>query len=192
MIIAERSVKQLPTNLQSVDEFEQWERQNAHEGSFEFVRGRVIPKPAMKQDEFFITSFLTRLFTSTEAYQQQHELLPEADSYVDGTRKRVPDLAYFSLEQLKAIRLGNRVSALFAIEILSDSESYEDVLEKIQDYFDAGVQLVWYIVPRKKRIYVYASPDESKAFKGTDVISASPVIPGFEFVVDELFNQNSI
>jgi Uma2 family endonuclease len=111
---------------------------------------------------------------------------------VDGTRKRVPDLAYFSLEQLKAIRLGNRVSALFAIEILSDSESYEDVLEKIQDYFDAGVQLVWYIVPRKKRIYVYASPDESKAFKGTDVISASPVIPGFEFVVDELFNQNSI
>lgn len=187
MITTERSVKQLPTNLQSVDEFEQWERQNAHEGSFEFVRGRIIPKPAMKQDEFFITSFLTRLFTSTEAYKQRHELLPEADSYVDETRKRVPDLAYFSWDQLNSIRIGNRVSTLFAIEILSDSESYEDVLDKIQDYFDAGVQLVWYIVPRKKRIYVYTSPGESKAFKGADVISASAVIEGFAFKIDDLF-----
>ena len=31
----------LPTNLQTVDAFEQWERQHAREGSYEFVRGFV-------------------------------------------------------------------------------------------------------------------------------------------------------
>ncbi len=186
-MITETPIRQLPTHFKTVDEFEEWERQYVHEGSYEFVRGRIIPKSSMKQDEFFITSFLTRLFAGTEVYRQRHELLPEADSYVDGTRKRVPDLAYFTIEQLENIRLGKRVSTHFAIEILSDSESYEDVLEKIQDYFDAGVQLVWYIVPRKKRIYVYASPDESKAYKGADVISAEPVIEGFSFRVEELF-----
>ncbi|WP_019988758.1 Uma2 family endonuclease [Rudanella lutea] len=187
MITPTQSVLSFPSNLQTVAEFELWERQHIHEGSYEFVRGRIIPKPAMKQDEFYIAAFLTRLFTRTEAYQQGHELLPEADSYVDGVRKRVPDLAYFTADQLLAIRRGGRVSTRFAIEILSDSESFEDVVEKIQDYFDADAQLVWYIVPNKQRIYVYNSPDESKAYKGSDLISASAVVPGFEFRVEELF-----
>jgi len=187
MMTTERPIKQLPTHLQTVDEFEQWERQNVHEGSYEFVRGRIIEKKEMKQDEYLLIKFLTRLFAKTSAYQHGDELTPEMDSYVDNVRKRRPDLAYFTLEQINETGLGIRQKTRFAIEILSDSESYEDVLEKIQDYFDAGVQLVWYIVPRKKRIYVYASPDESKAFKGTDVISASPVIEGFTFVVEELF-----
>ncbi len=88
----------LPTHLQTVDEFEQWERQHAHEGNYEFVRGRIILKPAMKQEEIFIASFLTRLFYQTAAFQQSNKLLPEMNSYVDGTRKRVPDLTYITTE----------------------------------------------------------------------------------------------
>lgn len=38
------------------------------------------------------------------------------------------------------------MNTLFAIEILSDSKSDKDVLDKPQDYFDRGAQLVWYIV----------------------------------------------
>lgn len=75
---------------------------------------------------------------------------------------------------------------MFAIEILSGSESYQDVLDKIQDYFDGGAQLVWYIVPKQKKIYVYTSPDESKAYKGMDVISAALVVPDFRFTVADL------
>lgn len=186
-MITETPIRHLPTHFKTVDEFEEWERQHIHEGSYEFVRGRIIEKNDMKQNEYLLLKFLTRLFAQTTAYQRGDELTPEMDSYVDGERKRRPDLAYFTLEQINETGLGIRQKTRFAIEILSDSESYEDVLEKIQDYFDAGVQLVWYIVPRKKRIYVYASPDESKAYKGADVISAMPVIEGFSFRVEELF-----
>lgn len=177
----------LPTNLQTVEEFEEWERQYVHEGSYEFVRGRIIPKPAMKQDELDLVDFLVRLFIETPQFKQKHTLYSEIDSYVDSHRKRVPDLTYFTAEQRQAIRRGERVSTLFAIEILSDSESHQDVLDKIQDYFDGGVQLVWYIVPKQQKIYVYTSPDESKAYKGTDVISAAPVLPDFQFTVADLF-----
>jgi Uma2 family endonuclease len=85
------------------------------------------------------------------------------------------------------MRRREKQATRFAIEILSDSESYQDVLDKIQDYFDGGVQLVWYVVPKQQKIYVYTSPDESKAYKGTDVISAAPVVPDFEFTVADLF-----
>ena len=177
----------LPDSLTTVDEFEAWQRLHVKEGSYEFVRGRVIPKPAMKQDEFFITDFLMRLFTQTSAYQRHDSLLAEADSYVDGVRKRVPDVAYFTAEQKQAIRVGQRVSTLFAIELLSDSESFEDVLDKIQDYFDAGAQLGWYIAPRRRRIHAYTSATDSIVYRDAMTISAAPLVPDFQFALPDLF-----
>lgn len=186
-MIATPSLPALPTHLQTVDEFEQWEHQYHHEGSYEFVRGRVIPKPAMKQDEFYIADFLTRQFIKTTVFQAGHTLMPEGDSYVDDARKRIPDLTYITADQYQAIRRGERVKTLFAIEILSDSESYDDVLDKLQDYFDGGAQLVWYIAPKRQKIFAYTSPDESKTYKGQAVISAAPVVPELQFVVADMF-----
>lgn len=177
----------LPTTLRTVEGFEAWERQHAPEGSYEFVRRRIIEKDSMKQVEYFLIKFLTRLFATTAAYRQGDELTPEMDSYVDDFRKRRPDLAYFTSEQIEATRTGTWQSTRFAIEILSDPESHEDVLEKIQDYFDDGAVLVWYLVPKRRKIYVYTSPDELRVFKGTERISAAPLLPDFAFGVDEVF-----
>jgi len=177
----------LPTNLQTVEEFDLWQRQYVKEGSYEFVDGKIIPKESMKQDEAFIASYLMRTFTRTKSYQEGNELLPEMDSYVNSMRKRVPDLAYFTAEEIQQMRQGIRIKSRFAIEILSDSESFESVIEKVQDYFDAGGQLVWYIVPKQQKIYVYTHPDASKAFKDNDIISAAPVIEDFQFKVADMF-----
>ncbi len=58
-------LKSLPTHLQTVDEFEAWERQPGHGGSYEFVRGRIIEKEATNQDEFDLADFLSRQFIQT-------------------------------------------------------------------------------------------------------------------------------
>ncbi|OIN56267.1 Uma2 family endonuclease [Arsenicibacter rosenii] len=177
----------LPVTLQTVDAFEQWEREHPTGGNYEFVNGNIIPKPAMKQNEIFIAEFLTRSFIKTAQFQHGDVLLPEVDSYVDATRKRIPDLTYFTVAQKEAIRRGERVQTHFAIEILSDSESHEDVLEKIQDYFDGGAQLVWYIVPKRQRIYAYTSPETLHIYTATDLITAAPVVPELAFTVGDMF-----
>jgi Uma2 family endonuclease len=187
MTAIQTSPAALPTTLQTVDEFEQWERQHPHEGSYEFVRGQIIEKKDMKQAEYLILKFLTRLFARTAAYQAGDELTPEMDSYVDGTRKRRPDLSYFTLAQILETGQGIRQKTRFAIEILSGSESYQDVLDKIQDYFDAGAELVWYVVPESRKVIVHTSADESRAYKGSEVVSAAPVLPDFQFVAADLF-----
>jgi Uma2 family endonuclease len=178
----------LPTNLITVDEFEQWQRHYGGDGRYEFIQGKLIPKPGMKQDEFDLADFLQRQFTNTSVYQQKHTLLAEADSYIDGVRKRIPDIAYFTAEQRQAIRQGQRVKTLFAIELISDSESHQDVVDKIQDYFDAGAQLVWYILPKNQKIEAYTSPDDRKVYKGQDTVSAALIIADFSFTVADLFS----
>ena len=73
--------------MQTVDEFEQWEKQYPHEGNYEFVRGRIIPKPAMKQDEFYIADFLLRQSIRTTAFQAGHTLMPEGNRFTPGEIK---------------------------------------------------------------------------------------------------------
>lgn len=180
------AIETLPV-FQTVDEFERWEREHSMDGNYEFVRGQLIRKESVQQTEAYLYAFLFRRFSETEAYHRGDVLMAKAEVYVDEFRRRTPDLVHFSTEQLQAIREGNRVGTAFAVEILNFSEKHGDVLERLQDYFDGGARLVWYIAPKRRKIYVYTSPDESKAFKGSEVISAAPVVPDFEFVVRELF-----
>jgi Uma2 family endonuclease len=187
MLVETQYAKALPTTLKTVDEFEAWERQHPHEGSYEFVRGRIIQKSAMKQYEVLLANFLIRLFMRTHSFSTGNTLMPESDSYVDGVRRRVPDLTYFTAEQLDAIRRDERVNTFFAIEILSDSESHDDVLDKIDDYFDGGAQLVWYIIPKRQRIEAYTSPFDRRVYTANDQISAAPVVPELTFKVADLF-----
>jgi Uma2 family endonuclease len=172
---------------QTVAEFEKWLARKKTDANYEFVRGRIIRKSPMKQEELFIARFLMRAFAKTQLYRQGAEMLSEGDAYVDTFRKRIPDLAIFTDEQIREAKTGRRFMPPLAIEILSDSESQNDVLEKVQDYFDAGVQLVWYIVPKQQKIFAYSSPDDIKVFKGQDECSASPVSPDFQFIIDDLF-----
>lgn len=175
--------------LSTVMEFELWllEHPELADKRFEFVDGRMIEKEGMKQNEFFIFKFLSRLFTKTSEYKVGDELIAEGDSYINEKRKRIPDIAYFTIEQIKNARKGERQFTSFAIEILSPNDNFQDVEEKIQDYFDAGTKLVWYISPKQEQIYVYTAPTKVQILRGEDICSAAPVLSDFSFAVKEMF-----
>lgn len=175
--------------IQTVVEFEEWliHQPDLIDRRFEFVDGELIEKNGMKQQEFLIVSFLLRLFIRTEAFKNGGELLQEADSYISSKRKRIPDLAYFTRVQILEAFNKTRIATIFPIELLSDSESLEDIEEKVEDYFSAGAQLVWYISPKRQQIYVFTAPHEIKILKGADICSAAPVLPDFSFTVSDLF-----
>lgn len=173
--------------IETVEDFEKWQRTKKSGYNYEFYYGRIIKKPAMKQIELSIIQFLTRRFAQTKAYQEYGELVTEMDTYIDVFRKRVPDMAYFSYKQIVETTKGIKVVPAFAIEILSDSESYSDVEDKIQDYFDAGIKTVWYILPKTQRIHVYTSAKSMQVYQGNDTCVAEPVLVDFKFVVSDLF-----
>ena len=181
------SALSIPTHLKTVVEFEEWQRQYAPKGSYEFVRGQLIEKKAKSEAEQLISKVLVNLFSLTNAYKQGNELISETVLSIDETRIRRPDLAYFTLDQLQKSESGVIKKPRFVIELMSGAEAYQDVLDKIQDYFDAGVEQMWYVIPESRKVYVYTSPDELTGYMSNDVISATPVIPDFQFTVADLF-----
>ena len=174
--------------FETVAAFEEFlQGEGVSDQNFEFYYGQVIEKEGMKQLELFIVKFLTRLFMQTDAFKNGGELVSEIDIPIDEKRKRIADLAFFTEEQIKKTARGEKVVPSFAIELLSESEHFQDIEDKIQDYFDAGVQTVWYVSPHSKRIYAYTSPDEVVIYKGKMKCNAKPGLENFEFSVENLF-----
>ena len=107
----------------------------------------------------------------------------------DEARYRVPDLGYFTkaqtLEDAKG-ELGASVAA-FVIEVISDNDLGKAIEDKLWEYFENGVQVVWHIFPSRQVVKVYTSPLENKICIKDMVCSAAPVLPGFEITVNRIF-----
>lgn len=79
----------------------------------------------------------------------------------------VPDICIYSKRK---IDLKNDVIAmteppLCAIEILSPTQSTNDLFAKAYKYFDFGVKSCWIVLPIVGNIYVFSSPDEYEIFR---------------------------
>ncbi|MBI4520203.1 MAG: Uma2 family endonuclease [Gemmatimonadetes bacterium] len=102
---------------------------------------------------------------------------------VDSERLRFPDIAYVSAETL-ATRGGEpetgyaRFAPDFTIEIDSPSNTEEDVLQKVQDYLDAGVRLGWVIHVRSRSATVYHPDGSARLLREHDALDGEDLLPG--------------
>jgi Uma2 family endonuclease len=60
---------------------------------------------------------------------------------------------------------------------------------KRQDYFAAGVELVWEIDPELETATVYTSPTDAAVLGATDILDGGTVLPGFQLSLADLFAE---
>jgi len=73
------------------------------------------------------------------------------------------------------------------VEILSPSDTIEDVNEKIDAYLAARVPLIWIIDPYRRTVTVYQPDCKPKLFNVGDELTAEPYLPGFRIPVARFF-----
>lgn len=73
------------------------------------------------------------------------------------------------------------------VEVLSETDQAYRIEAKIQEYFKAGVQVVWNIFPEQEVVYVYTSRKQVTICLEDDVCSAALVLPDFTISVNTLF-----
>ncbi len=74
-----------------------------------------------------------------------------------------------------------------AVEVISPSDTYTEVDEKVDEWLIAGCAMVWVVNPRRKTVEVYRSPEEITVLRGDDILDGGDVIEGFQCRVQELF-----
>ncbi|MCS7168462.1 MAG: Uma2 family endonuclease [Gemmatales bacterium] len=74
------------------------------------------------------------------------------------------------------------------VEVLSPHDLSKDTEERIDDYLEAGVPLIWVVQPATRRVYVYR-PDRPGLILGPhDELTGEPVLPGLRLTVREIFS----
>ncbi len=74
-----------------------------------------------------------------------------------------------------------------AIEMVSPTDLYADVEEKVIDWLDAGTRMVVIVNPRQRTVVVYRSRTTIVLLGGQDVLDGADVVPGWRIAVIDIF-----
>jgi Uma2 family endonuclease len=108
-------------------------------------------------------------------------------------RNRRPDFALVSFDRWPIDRPRSYrdnawdVVPDLAVEVTSPTDSAEDQLQKVAEYFQAGVRLVWVVYPKVRCIHVYEAWNRIRVVTEADILDGGVVLPGFRLPLDGLF-----
>ncbi len=158
---------------------------------YEWNKGAIEKKnKTMNRDQFLIVRILTDLLYRIKSNSERGFLGQEVDMYLPNQdRTRRADIAYLTPELLQLSSDNKPNICLFVIEIISKNDQINEVEEKIIEYFENGVQVVWVVFPKIKKVEVFTSIRDVKMCFGEDVCSASPAMPDFLIAVKDLLGE---
>lgn len=106
---------------------------------------------------------------------------------------RIPDVAFISWDRLSNRRVPTEpipeLAPDLAVEVLSVGNTPGEMARKRQEYFAAGVQLVWQVDPRTRTVEVFTAPDQSTVLHETHILNGGTALPGFTLPLQELFAE---
>ncbi len=103
---------------------------------------------------------------------------------------RAPDAAFISRKRLDEV---GPVQGYWpgapdlAAEVISPSDLYTEVSEKVAEWLGAGAKMVVVVNPRTRQLLVHLSPTEVKVLGVGDTLEGGEVVPGWQLPIGELF-----
>ena len=165
--------------------------------NYELVDGKLVERHmGMESSEialriaFLLGLFLRdhrlgRLFGADASYQ----CFPNASKNV-----RKPDVSFIRSGRLSGDRAPAGHSLIppdIAVEVISPNDLAYEVEEKVAEYLQAGVPLIWIVNPPTRAVRIHrpkSSPRGPVAeLSGDDVITGEEVLPEFSCKVSEFF-----
>jgi Uma2 family endonuclease len=116
----------------------------------------------------------------------------DATFVLQGTGKDIqwqcePDVAFVSKENVTPSSGYIYRAPDLAVEIVSPSQSTEELRTKIAEYLSHGTRECWLVIPDEAAIEVYKPSRAVSVYQKADVIRNSDVLPGFSLNVADLF-----
>jgi Uma2 family endonuclease len=166
---------------------------------WDVVQGRVIEMPPAWPESSRVAA---QLAFQLEAFRRQRGLdcvvfgadagfrLNEPTETSEPPTLVSPDVSVVERARLPADRPPGFwfVVPELAVEVVSPSDRWRDVEDKIAAYQQAGVPLLWVLDPQTQSVTVYAAGQPARTLRAPDeVLEGGAVLPGFHVSLRELF-----
>jgi Uma2 family endonuclease len=160
----------------------------------ELIDGTLVEK-SMGYARSILAVFLARLL---DEFAEEHGLgvVSGADGYLRllPGLLRAPDVAFATWKRVPEGTLPSLVPLPgvvpeLVVEVLSDGNTPGEMARKRDDYFRAGVFVVWEVDPRSRTVVVYRPEEPPRTLASGDVLEANEILPGFQVTIDRLFGK---
>lgn len=149
---------------------------------YELVDGEIRVSPAGARHGKIALKLGARLLSFVEERGLGHVLDSSTGFRLPGGNVRSPDVAVVARGRFESEEAPEGFSPVppdLAVEILSPDERQRAVLDKVGEYLDAGVRLVWVLDPASRTATVYRSLTGVRTLDRDDALEGEDVIPGF-------------
>lgn len=127
------------------------------------------------------------IFALKLGYKDKYSVVSELSLDLSGWES-VPDICIIPKMSLNPRQdvVTVKEPPLCAIEIISPSQSVNELIAKAERYFQYGVKSCWIAIPALQNIYVFSSPDDYEMYKASETLS-DPVLD-IELALKEVFS----
>jgi Uma2 family endonuclease len=111
---------------------------------------------------------------------------------IDPDTVRAPDVAFVRRERLPTADAAPgyfRGAPDLAVEVISPSDRYTDVDEKVGEWLGAGTRLVFVVNPRRRSLAVHRADGSVSILRMDDTLDGEDVVPGWSLAIRDLFDQ---
>ncbi len=103
---------------------------------------------------------------------------------------RAPDAAFVARERIPPEGEPEGYWAIapdLVVEVVSPSDSAQDVHSKVNDWLRAGCKTVWVVYPETRTVAEYRSATRIRLLNEREELTGGDVLPGFSCIVEQIF-----
>jgi Uma2 family endonuclease len=158
---------------------------------YELVDGVLVEKVMGVQESYLAAFLILTLGEFTTRHNLGFILGADGMARLAPGLVRIPDISFISWQRVPGGQVP-RVPMLnfapdLAVEVLSPSNTQQELERKLRDYFTAGVRLVWYVEPVQRTVQVFTAIDQANLLQEDQTLTGDPLLPGFSLPLRELF-----
>lgn len=156
----------------------------------ELDEGELITMPMASEDHgYFEVSFLSRIFSFVEEHNLGRVYPGDTGFRLNDMTVRGPDISFVRRERVEALRSQGFAKGApdLAIEILSPSQTFAELLRKTKQYLAPGCQVVMIVNRQAREIDVFKADGSEYTLQAGDALEIPELLPGFSVKVGELF-----
>jgi len=167
----------------------------------DLIRGELRERPMTKRNRFHTRTVSRITFLLETWLDSQPARSGEIHSGEVGTiLRRDPDtvvgidVAYFSHEVMARQTDQTTIvegSPSLAVEVLSPSDKLEEIRDKVVEYLNAGVEMVWIVDPYFQTVQVHRRGIAPITYNRDHRLGGDEVFPGLDIAVIDIFIRHS-